>query len=284
MSLRKAELPFLGAGLSFRADVGDKIAALLDSFDFMEVIVEKSIAGLLDTVSFRHVAQHLPLILHGVDASLGAQEPLDEEHGHAIRHVLDELHAPWFSEHLAFTRIGDLNIGQLMPIELSMPNARFIAAKVRRLTHLLERPVLMENIAYYFKLPSSTLTEMQFLLEVAQLSGCGLLLDINNLYANACNHREDASAFIDGLPEELVVEFHMAGGERRGDVYIDTHGHAIGKDVFDLYDYAVQRLKPLAVVLERESNLHSVEELVSEVAVLRASLLACGRSTALESV
>ena len=262
--------------MSFRADVADDIAARVDAFDFMEVIVEKSLAGLLDTPAFRLVADRVPLILHGVDASLGAIEPLDEIHAFGVRKVIDQLDAPWFSEHLAFTRIGELNIGQLMPIELSLANARFVAAKVRRLATVVGRPILIENIAYYFKLPGSTLTELQFMLEVAELADCGMLLDINNLYANACNHREDAAAFVDALPPERVIEFHMAGGEQRGNLYIDTHAHAINHEVFALYDYAVQRLQPLAVVLEREGNLNHIDGLVAEVAMMRRSLRACG--------
>jgi uncharacterized protein (UPF0276 family) len=265
----KAQLPTLGVGLSFRPEIAGEICEHLEEFDFVEVILDNVLKGALDERFWNLIARGATIVGHGVNSSLGSLEPLDDEYLRSVQGLAQKMHCRWFSDHLAFTRSGGVDIGQLMPVEFSAEGIAFVAGRIRALSGILEVPFLLENIAYYFGIPGSTLAEIDFIVGVAQAAGCGLLLDVNNLYANSVNHGYDPYAFIDRLPAEAVVEIHVAGGEWRGGLYIDTHGHAVNSQVLGLLDYALATKRPLAVVLEREKNFPPMPELVGELRELR---------------
>jgi uncharacterized protein len=265
----KDRLPTLGVGLSFRQEIADAICENVGEFDFMEVILDNALRGVLDERFWNVVARRMPLVGHGIDISLGSLEPLNVEYVRSLNDLARKMRCTWFSDHLAFTHSGDVDVGQLMPIQFCEENAAFIAGKIRDLSRRLDAPFLIENIAYYFEIPGSTMAEIDFLLAVIEAARCGLLLDINNLYANSVNHNYDPYAFIDRLPAEVVVEIHVAGGERRNGLYIDTHGHSLQSEVLSLVDYVLATKKPHAVLLEREKNFPPMTELIGEVRELR---------------
>ena len=153
---------------------------------------------------------------------------------------------------------------------LQRADHRTRAGKIRAARNYLGRPFLIENIAYYFKIPGNSMTEAQFILRVLELADCGMLLDVNNVYANCRNHGDDAYRFIEQMPAERVVELHLAGGQMRDDLYIDTHGHPVCAEVWGLLEYAVASKQPKAVILEREQNLTSIQATIAEVRQARA--------------
>jgi uncharacterized protein (UPF0276 family) len=265
----KEHLPTLGVGLSFRTEIADAIYRNLEELDFVELILDNELIGGLDSMFWQKIAGTVPVVAHAVNSSLGTLEPLDVEYLRQVAGVRSRLRSAWFSEHLAFTRSEGVDVEQLVPVQFSERNAAFIADKIASCGRLLECPFLIENIAYYFTVPGSTLSEIEFLLRVLEQGRCGLLLDVNNLYANSINHDFDPYAFIDRLPEALVVELHVAGGEMRDGLYVDTHGHAINSDVMALVDYAVATKNPHAILLEREKNYPPMEDLVGELSELR---------------
>ena len=265
----KDRLPALGVGLSFRNEIADAIYRNLEHLDFAEVIVDNELSGLLDPLFWEKIAGRLPVVAHAVDNTLGTLEPLDLQYLGRVASVGRRMHCNWFSDHLAFTRSEEVQTEQLTPVQFSEANAAFIGQKIASLGTVLDCPFLIENISYYFTIPGSTLSEIEFLLRVLERGRCGLLLDVNNLYANATNHGYDPYAFIDRIPAAAVVELHVAGGVKRDGLYIDTHGHALNADVMALVDYAVRTKRPNAILLEREKNFPPMEELVSELAELR---------------
>lgn len=265
----KDRLPTLGVGLSFRSEIADAIYDNVEELDFAEVIVDNELNGALDSLFWHRIAGVVPVVAHAVNGSFGTLEPLDVEYLGQAASIGRRLHCGWFSEHLAFTRSEGVDTEQLTPVQFSESNATFIADKIAHCASLLECPFLIENIAYYFTIPGSTLSEVEFLLRVLEQGRCGLLLDVNNLYANSLNHGFDPYAFIDRIPAEAVVELHVAGGEMRDGLYVDTHGHALNSDVLELVDYAVRTKQPNAILLEREKNFPPMEELMAEIGELR---------------
>jgi uncharacterized protein len=265
----KARLPRLGVGLSFRTEMAEAIYEHADELDFVEVILDNELNGSLHRDFGARIASRLPVVGHGVNSSVGSLEPLDTEYLLQIEQVARQMRCHWFSDHLAFTRSEQLDIGMLMPVQFSAGNVAFIAEKIRRISAALQRPFLIENIAYYFTIPGSAMQECDFILRVLESAQCGMLLDVNNLYANSLNHDFDPYAFIDRLPAEAIVEIHVAGGRKRGGLYLDTHGHAVSPEVMSLLDYALSTKRPNAVVLEREKNFPPIEELLGEIRELK---------------
>ena len=265
----KNALPVLGVGLSFRPEIASSIYESLDELDFMEIILDNAVAGGVDERFFQDVVAHMPVVGHGVNCSLGSLEPLDQEYLHCMRRFARQLQCRWFSDHLAFTQSAEMDVGQLMPVQFEEANVGWIAARIREAARTVGVPFLLENIAYYFTIPGATLTEIEFTRRILSSAGCGFLLDVHNLHANAVNHGFDPYEYIDRIPAEAVVEIHVAGGEQRGELYIDTHGHAINSEVWALLDYAVATKRPNAILLEREKNFPEMTALVAEIREIR---------------
>ncbi|MBE0420548.1 DUF692 domain-containing protein [Pseudoalteromonas nigrifaciens] len=267
----KQTLPTLGVGLSFRTEIAQEIINNIEAFDFFELIVETAFTGLLPENFYRDVVGNVPVISHGVTSSLGSLDEtrVDSSHINKVKAELTRLRSPWFSEHLAFTKALNVDAGQLLPLQRSESIVTYVAKKIKHMASELGVPILIENLAYYFDIPGNEMDEADFLINVLEEADCGLLLDINNLYANCLNHDLDPVSFIERLPEKRVIEVHMAGGEIIDGVYIDTHGHAISPRVFELLDYVCRTKKPKAVVLEREKNIPSIDNLINEINAIK---------------
>jgi uncharacterized protein len=270
-ALDKSALPVLGVGLSFRNEIAHELYAHLDKIDFMEIIVDAAFSGVLDENFYDQVVSRVPVIAHGIDASLGSLELpyVDADYSQRVAAEIQRLQSPWYSEHLAFTRAGGIDAGQLLPVQRTRQMIDFLTPKLCAFGLVLQVPLLIENIAYYFDLPGAEMDEAEFLVEIARRTGCGLLLDLNNLHANCLNHKLDAFAYLDAIPAELVVEVHVAGGEFQEGIYIDTHGHPVNRQVCDLLEYVCRFKRPNSVVLEREKNLPPIEVLIDELAMLK---------------
>lgn len=265
----KSSLPRLGVGLSFRPEIAVEIYQNVDEFDFIEVIVDNVLNGFVDARFQEQITSRIPTTGHGVNGSIGSMEPLDKRHLRQVAEVARTLQCVWYSDHLAYTRIGEFDVGQLMPVQFSECNVSFMASKIREMSEALPCPFLVENPAYYFEMPGSTISEVEFIVKVLEQSRCGLLLDVNNLYANAINHGYDPYDFVDRVPADALVEVHVAGGEKRGGLYIDTHGDPINAEVFELLSYTIATKRPNSVLLEREQNFPAMGELLAEIRELK---------------
>jgi hypothetical protein len=265
----KDHLPTLGVGLSFRPEIAGPLCEHVAEFDFVEVIIDNALGGALDARFWNTIVPNMPLVAHGVNTSMGSLQPLDLEYLGSVAQAAQAMHCCWFSEHLAFTQSDDVEIGQLIPVQFSEQNVVFIVDKVRAASRALRLPLLLENISYYFQIPGSTMTEVDFLLKVLEGARCGLLLDVHNLYANSINHDFDPYEFMDRLPAAAVVEIHVAGGAWHDELYVDTHGHAVSSEVLALVDYALATKQPKAIVLEREKNFPPMAELLDELRELK---------------
>lgn len=219
----------------------------------------------------RRIAEHYPVSLHGIGLGLGNTDPLDRQHLHRLKQLADQVDPLLISEHLCWTAYDGRYFGDLLPLPYTRAAASHVAERVDAVQQSLGRQMLIENVSCYLAFEASELSEWEFLLEVSRQSGCGILLDVNNVYVNACNHDYDPRAFLDAMPPDRVGEIHIAGHTRRevdGQMLlIDTHDQPVCAEVWDLYACAIARLGPKPTLLERDANLPPLDELIAEARI-----------------
>jgi uncharacterized protein len=265
------ELPFLGAGLSFRHEMKDDTLRELKHIDFLEFLTDHYI----DMPPHKRqealsLGEQIPIVLHGVELSIGTSGHIDWEYWDKVKQVAEWTRARWISDHLCFTRVPGLNIGQLTPLPFTPGMAESIARNVAAVAATTDRPVALENISYYFHVPPSSLTESQFIRQVVQASGCWLLLDLTNVQNNAINNHYDPLAFLDELPLDRVLQIHLAGGYYHRGILLDTHSHPVPPDVFSMLRAVAGRMPNLrGVIIERDQNFPKFSELLAELDQIR---------------
>jgi uncharacterized protein len=258
------DLPFLGAGVSYRSAWRWEVIRHRDDLGAIEYIADDVAgpAGLRELLLLRDA---VPVLLHGIGLSLGSAEGLDPERLAHVERVAEAVQPPWFSEHIAFTRAGGVEIGHLMPLPFNREAVRTVARNVAELKRALPgMPVLLENIAYSFTLPDAEMTEPEFVRAVLEESDAYLLLDLENVHANSLNHGYDPFEYLEGLPLERAVEVHLAGGVARDGEYADTHTQPVPEESWALLEWLASRADLKAVIVERDGNLPPFPELLAE--------------------
>lgn len=259
-----------GAGLGLRrAFLQDLLAGPADPPDFLEVVPENWIGvGGRKGRDFRRVTEPYPLAAHGLSLNIGGPRPLDREHLADLRAFLDTHGIAVYSDHLSYTA-DDGQLYDLLPIPFTAEAADYVAGRVAVVQEALGRRVVLENASYYAA-PGAALDEVEFINRVLTEGDCLLLLDVNNVYVNSVNHGYDAHAFLDALPPERVAYLHIAGHRREEpDLIIDTHGAPVIDPVWELLDHAYRRFGPLPTVLERDTEIPPLPEMLAEVAAIR---------------
>ena len=254
-----------GTGIGLRrVHLGPLAEAVPDAIDFFEVAPENWIGiGGRQARQFRAATAGRPLVCHGLSLSIGGPAPLDEDLVGAIGRFMDRHDAALYSEHLSYTG-DDGHLYELLPIPFTAESVEHVAARARRVQAILGRRMALENVSYYAA-PGSQMSELDFLLGVLEQADCNLLLDVNNVYVNSINQGYDPRAFIDALPAARVRYFHVAGHHRRAEnLLVDTHGAPVADPVWELLDYGYRHCGPVPTVLERDSNIPPLEQLVAE--------------------
>jgi hypothetical protein len=264
-------------GIGYRWILDEWTRANLDRFDVLEVTVDNFMArGEASRATVFDLVGQIPLTAHGIGLSIGTDTPLDLAYLDEVAVVVERLKAPAYSEHLAFTRVPGRDLGNLLPLPKTEAVAEGIIAKVRGVQSRICVPFLLENITYLFEWPDSDLSDAEFLNLICGETGAGLLLDVENLYLNACNHDFDPYAFLDALPAGLVKEMHVAGGMTVRETFLqqpllsDSHSHPVPEAVLDLLDYALARHAPATIVLERDDRFDAVDEILDDIARIRS--------------
>ena len=205
-----------------------------------------------------------PLSLHGVGLGLGSVDGIDREHLERVKRAISRFEPALVSEHACWGHSGGEFFNDLLPLPCTEEAAGFLARQVREAQDFLGRRLLIENVSAYVAFEHSTLPEWEFLDAVAQQSGCGLLLDVNNVYVSSRNLGLDAHAFIQGLPLGSVGEIHLAGHANDGRVLIDDHGSRVCEEVWQLYRLAIARFGAVPTLIEWDTNVPSLATLVQE--------------------
>lgn len=256
-------------GIGLRSAHFEAFAAGRPDVAFLEVHTENYFhdggreASLLD-----RLRRDYPVSLHGVGLALGSVEPLDRMHVARVAAAVRRFEPAEVSEHACWGRVDGLHFNDLLPLPFTDEAVLHLAARVRELQDALGRRILLENVSQYVKFRHSALTEGVFLAAVAAESGCGLLLDVNNLYVNSVNVGFDPVATIDAIPVGAVGEIHLAGHQRRNvegrTLLLDDHGSRVCDAVWDLYDHALERFGPVPTLIEWDTNVPSFETLLGE--------------------
>lgn len=210
------------------------------------------------------IRQHYPVSLHGVGLSLGSTDDLNQLHLKKLKNLIERIEPSVVSEHLCWGSINGRNLNDLLPLPYTAEALDNIVAHIRETQDFLGRRILIENVSSYLQFKYSNIPEWEFLREVAELSGCGILLDVNNIYVNSVNHHFDPKQYIDSIPKNLVEEIHLAGFDTNGTCLIDTHGTLVSPDVWVLYEYTLGSLGAKPTLIEWDTDIPTLDTLLDE--------------------
>lgn len=277
MSAEERAVPRVGIGLK-AAHLPELLADTAD-LDFVEVHAENYlVAGGPRLRQLEQVRERLPLAVHGVGLGLGGTGPLDATHLDRLDALLRRFAPDWFSEHLAWSSHAGACYNDLLPLPYNAATCRQVAAHIEQTQERLGRRLLLENPSTYLEFIASTMDEATFLAELVRRTGCGLLLDVNNLYVSAVNHGRDPAgdlaALLTAVPATAIGEIHLAGHaedqDAAGDpLLIDTHGAPVAAAVWALYVRALGWLGPRPTLIERDQAIPSLQTLVAEARLTR---------------
>src|SRR5947207_4666674 len=234
--------------------------------DWFEIISE----NFMDDFGYaRHVLERMaairPIVMHGVSMSVGSTDPLDWHYLKSLKALAEFVQPKWVSDHLCWTGVAHVNTHDLLPMPLNEESLRHVIGRVRQVQDFLERPLVLENPSTYLEFKQSTISEWDFLSELARETGCGLLLDVNNVYVSGYNHGFDPEHYIRSLPHESVVQIHLAGPTDCGRYLVDTHDQPVPTPVWKLYKLAQELTGCVSTLLEWDANIPDFPDLVAEL-------------------
>lgn len=268
------------AGAGLKAEHALAIFENPRSVDFLEVHAENYMgAGGPPHRLLTDIAKDFPLSVHGVGLSIGGAGRLDKDHLARLKALLDRYQPAIFSEHLAWSSHDGVFLNDLLPLPYNRRTLQRVASHIDQVQDTLGVRMLLENPSTYLQFESSDIEEVEFLRALARRTGCGLLLDVNNVHVSATNHGFEALAYIDAFPVEHVGEIHLAGFAEDRDgagrpLLIDAHGSPVADDVWALYKRALHRAGPVPTLIERDNDVPPFAVLAEEVAQARAALTA----------
>ena len=216
------------------------------------------------------VRRDYPLSLHGVGLSLGSAEALSREHLTSLKALIERFEPGLVSDHLSWSAVGGRYLNDLLPLPYTEEALRVFCDHVAEAQDFLGRRILIENPSSYIAYRHSSVPESEFLRAVAERTGCGILLDVNNVYVSATNHGFDASAYLSAIPVERVEEIHLAGFDRGDHCLIDTHGKPVADAVWLLYAEAVQRFGTVPTLIEWDTDIPPLDVLLAEATIADA--------------
>lgn len=258
-------LPDLGIGIGLRTVHFGEILAGRPALDWFEVLSE----NFMDTGGrplhvLDRVVERYPVALHGVSLSVGSTDPLDREYLRKLKALAKRTRAHWVSDHLCFTGVVGRNTHDLLPLPYDTATLRHVTRRVKQVQDALERPLVLENPSTYLEYARSTMSEWEFLAALCDATGCGLLLDVNNVYVSAYNHGFDARRYIDAIPADRVVQVHLAGHTNKGTHIVDTHDGRALPAVWKLYERLCARTGPVSTLFEWDAAIPRLAAVVRE--------------------
>jgi uncharacterized protein len=259
-------LPDLGLGVGLRTRHFRHITGTWPEIDWFEILSE----NFIDTEGrplwyLDQIAERYRVVMHGVSLSVGSTDRIDFEFLDKLRALATRVKAVWLGDHICWTGVAGINGHDLYPVPYTTASLKHMVSRVKIIQDYLERPLVLENPSTYLTFASSTMPEEEFIARLAIESGCGLLLDVNNVYVTCRNHDLDPVAYLDAIPYEHVVQVHLAGHSDNGTHCIDTHDAPVIDEVWTLYAHAQRRSGGRATLLEWDAKIPPFEELQREV-------------------
>ena len=282
---RASNLPAC-TGVGFKPAHFRDILAAAQPIGFFEVHAENYMgAGGPPHAQLGALRERYALSVHGVGLSIGSMRPLDRAHLMRLK-MLCERYAPEsFSEHLAWSSHEDVYLNDLLPLPYTQQTLRRVAEHIDEVQTALGRQMLLENPSTYIRFDDSTIPEADFLSEVSKRTGCGLLLDVNNVFVSAKNHGTQPLSYLDSFPLDRVNEIHLGGHDEETDdvgapLLIDTHGSPIAEAVWTLYAHVIARTGPIPTLIEWDNNLPDWYTLRAEAVAAQDILSGASRASA----
>ncbi|TDI35435.1 MAG: DUF692 domain-containing protein [Acidobacteria bacterium] len=255
----------IGQGVGLRREHFARVLAESTSVDWFEVISENfMVDGGRPLDILMRVRRDYPVVMHGVSLSIGSTDPLDTDYLERLRQLAERVEPSWVSDHLCWTGVGGHNAHDLLPMPYSEEALEHVISRVTRVQEKLGRRIALENPSSYLTFAASSLSESDFLAEVAKRADCGILLDVNNVYVSSVNHRFDPVAYLDAIPRDRVWQFHLAGHSDHGAYLLDTHDHPVADPVWNLYRHAVGRFGAVSTLVEWDAKIPEWDVLEAE--------------------
>ena len=258
------------AGIGLRAPHTQHLLDTLPKLDWVEVHSENYFGHGIPLQALKQVRETYAISLHGVGLSVGSTDVLDAGHLAQLRRLIDCIEPGLVSEHLSWSSVDGQYFNDLLPLPYTDEALAHVSERLTVIQERLGRRILIENISSYLQLCASAIPEWEFLTALAERTGCGILLDVNNLYVNATNHGIDPHRYLQSLPVWAVHEIHLAGFTRKsfedGEILIDTHSRRVDAEVWQLYAEAIARFGPTPTLIEWDSDLPPLQVLLDEAA------------------
>ncbi len=269
--------PFQTAvGVSFKSQHWNDLMQSPTRVDFVEVHAENYLgAGGLPHAQLRQIRERMPITIHGVGLSIGSADALDSRHLDRVAALVKHYQPHYFSEHLAWSSHGGVYLGDLLPLRYSRELLHTVVQHVQHIQETLQRRLLLENPSHYVKLQASDFDEVQFFSEVVKQTGCGVLLDINNVAVASHNVAFDAMAYLQRFPLHAVEQFHVASftaitSTKNQTLRIDDHAGIVDDATWSLYEKAVKLIGPKPTLIEWDRDIPEWDDLVVEADMARA--------------
>lgn len=270
MAINTAKPEYLGFGLGLRSQHYADILAGDPNVDWFEVISENyMIDGGQPLAILEQIADRFPIVMHGVSMSIASTADLNTDYLKRLKALADRFQPKWISDHLCWTGVHGVNLHDLLPFPYTKEALDHVCDRVDQVQEILGRSLTLENVSTYVSFETSEMTEWEFISEMAKRTGCWLLFDVNNVYVSAFNHGFDAFEFMNGIPADRVVQFHVAGHQHNGTHIVDTHDHDVCDDVWDLYRHALRRFGPVSTMIERDDRIPPLADMEAELEIAR---------------
>ena len=268
-------IPADSVGIGLRGDHCEYVVANKPSVDWFEVHSENYFGqGGAPHDWLGQIRQDYSLSFHGVGLSLGSTDDLNAKHLKRLKELIDIYEPGLVSEHLSWSSIDGFYLHDLLPLPFTKETVLHLAGRIERVQDMLGRTILVENASTYLEFSHSEMSEWEFINEITRLSGCQLLLDINNVYVNACNHQFDPNEFLSEISPSVVGEIHLAGHTVKnlpeGTIRIDTHDQRVCDDVWNLYEAVASRFNTAPTLIEWDKDLPEFSVLMDEANIARS--------------
>ena len=260
------QLPHLGVGLGYRDAYQSQVFQHRSSIDFLEIIADHFFSTLpARQRQLQALQSSFTLIPHGLALSIGSAEGIDESYLKLLGQLVQRVAPPWWSEHIAFTRAGGIDIGHLTALPKTRETLRVLKQNLDRVKQSIAVPLLLENITESLQYPDEQMRDAEFLNCVLDENDCGLLLDVTNLYANSVNYRFDPLTVLWELPKDRIVQLHVVGGHWEDNRFVDSHSSPVSEEIWQLTGEVLKFAPVKGIILERDEQLPPIEQLIAEL-------------------
>lgn len=268
-SSKEGPLPSNLQGVGLRASHYSYILENLPKVGWFEAITENYLGiesgnGGRPLQILEKIREHYPLVLHGVSLSIGSTDPLNFSYLRKIKTLYERIEPLWVSDHFCWTGVGLENLHDLLPLPYTQDVIHYLVQRISQVQDYLQRSIIFENVSSYLSFQISEMSEWDFISEIARRSGCGILLDINNIFVSSVNHGFSPTDYIQNIPIGIVKQFHLSGHTNLGTHLIDTHDQPICNEVWQLYRSALKRFGSIPTLVEWDDQIPDFLILYSE--------------------